>query len=179
MAKKAEKLFIDGDGKESRHATPEARVLVVRFANGEEVELKPSELSKEIVMCAAFHGFSQKIGDSYAGAKTIDEAIEHAQAVVENLEEGTWIDRAEGAIRTSLLAEALHRCKGTKYPSVEEAAVTIKEWSPEKRKSVLDSEKGVPALVAAFVGLQAERAAARAEKAAKVAEGNAQGLDTL
>ncbi|NIS77768.1 MAG: hypothetical protein GTO00_09180, partial [Deltaproteobacteria bacterium] len=109
MAKKAEKVYLDESGSESRHANPEARVLLFKFTNGHEIRVQPSALPKEILQCAALHGLGQKIGDAYASSKDVDEAIERAETVVENLTEGTWIDRAEGAVRTSLLAEALQR----------------------------------------------------------------------
>ena len=180
MDKKASKFYLDKDGKESRHASADAIALMIRFANGHEISVAPSELKSDIVVCAALHGVSQKIGDSYAGSKTVDEAIEKAEALVENLLEGTWINRAEGAVRTTVLAEALHRAKGDKYPSIELAAVAIKEWDAEKRKAVLDAKKGVPQLIAAYAEIQAERAANRATKlAVDASDADTEGFDEL
>lgn len=177
---KAKKVYIDKDGVESRHASADAIALLFRFANGHEITVKPSEFKPEIVICAALHGLSQKGGDSYAGVKTVDEAIEKCEALFENLQEGTWINRAEGAIRTTVLAEALHRAKGDKYATVELAATAIKEWDSEKRKAVLDAKKGVPQLIAAYAEIQAERALSRAEKLGKEAgEADTEGFDEL
>lgn len=169
MTEKAKKVYIDKNGNESRHASADAISLVFRFANGHEQVITPSEFKPEIVVCAALHGFSQKGGDSYAGSKSVDEAIEKLGALVENLEEGNWISRAEGAVRTTVLAEALSRAKPEKYPSIEAAATEIKTWDAEKRKAVLDAKKGAPQLIAAYAAIQAERTAARAAKLATAA----------
>lgn len=180
MDKKASKFYLDKDGNESRHASADAVALMIRFTNGHEISIAPSELKSDIVICAALHGVSQKIGDSYAGSKTVDEAIEKAEALIENLMEGTWINRAEGAVRTTVLAEALHRAKPEKYASVEAAASTIKDWDSEKRKAVLDANKGVPQLIAAYADIQAERAMSRAEKLGKEADkADTEGFDEL
>ena len=177
---KAKKIYLDKDGNESRHAHKDAVALVFRFANGHEITVVPSELKPEIVICSALHGLAQKIGDSYASQKTVDEAIEKAEALFENLQEGTWINRAEGAVRTTVLAEALHRASSTKYPSVDAAAKAVKEWDTEKRKAVLDAKKGVPQLIAAYAAIQSERAAARASKLAEDAdEESTESLDEL
>lgn len=177
---KAKKVYLDKDGNESRHASAEAVALVFRFANGHELIVTPSELKPEIVICSALHGLAQKIGDSYASQKTVDEAIEKAEALFENLSEGTWINRAEGAVRTTVLAEALCRAAMEKYPTVEAAAKAVKEWDSEKRKAVLDSKKGVPQLIAAYAEIQAERAAERATKLAVDAHGEStETLDAL
>ena len=60
----------------------------------------------------AMHGYSQKVGDSYAGAETIEESASRAQAVIDQLLAGEWSQaRASGtgAPRTTMLAEALSR----------------------------------------------------------------------
>jgi hypothetical protein len=177
---KAKKVYIDKDGNESRHASAEAIALIFRFANGHEVAVKPSELKPDIVICAALHGLSQKGGDSYAGVSTIAQSIEKCEALFENLKEGVWINRADGAIRTTVLAEALHRAKGDKYPTVEEAAEAITEWNAEKRKAVLDPAKGVPQLIAAYAEIQAERAKARADKlGVQAGQADTEGWDAL
>lgn len=167
--KTAVKVYINKDGKESRHATPDAVALVFRFTNGHEVTVDPTKLPADIATCLQFHGASQKIGDSYASAETLDEAIENAEGTLENLMEGIWVEKAEGMVRTSVLAEALARCKPDKYHSTAEAQVAVKSWDKEKRKNVLDATKGVPALIAAYESIRAERAMQRADAASQVA----------
>ena len=165
--KTLQKVFVDKDGNETRHAHAGAVALVFRFANGHEITFQPSKVSDDIRTCLTLHGASQKGGDSCAGSDTIDDAIESVEGVLENLYEGIWIERAEGAgFRTSLLAEALHDLKPDKYPTVEAAAIVVKKWDKDERKKKLED---VPELAAAYKGVQARRAVERAEAAKKKA----------
>ena len=166
--KVAQKLFIGADGGESRHANPDAVTMLIKFGNGHTLTVDPAKFPAAIAKCLLLHGASQKVGDSYASAENIDDAIENAEGVLENLYEGIWIERAEGAgVRSSVLAEALQRIKPDKYPNLDAAIATVKGWDKDKRKNVIDDKTGVPELVAAYKAIQAERAIMRADAAAK------------
>jgi hypothetical protein len=124
-----------------------------------------SKVSEEILIRLALHGASQKIGDSYAGAKDSGEdPIAYADAAVQEtikqLLEGKWaISRTgSGAPRTSMLAQALAAVKGM---SLEEAIEAVGELSDDEKK-VLQANKKIAAKIA---GLKAEQALARAKKA--------------
>ena len=132
-------------------------------------------MTEDVIKCLILHGASQKIGDSFAGVKEVSDCIERVETVIENLKEGKWIDRAEGAVRTTVLAEALTRLLPDKYATAEAAAAAVKEWDDEKRKGASE----VPQVKAEMEKIKAERAAERAQKAAKKAEGSELDLSAL
>lgn len=77
--------------------TNEGLVLKFEFANGNEFRFGYSDLTEELRIRAAMHGLEQKIRDSYAGAKSADEAQGLAEKVIDTLREGKWnAGRADG-----------------------------------------------------------------------------------
>lgn len=124
-----------------------------------------SKVNEETLIRLALHGASQKIGDSYAGAKDSGEdPITYADAAVretiEQLYQGKWsVTRTgSGAPRTSMLAQAFAAVKGI---TLEEAIEAVSGLTDEEKK-VLQQNKKVAAKIAA---LKAEQALARAKKA--------------
>lgn len=69
----------------------------VTFSNGKAVEVVFEDLSPEMLTRLAAHGLSQKLGDSFAGAKG-DAGLAHAQCqiVADALHAGDWTTRGEG-----------------------------------------------------------------------------------
>lgn len=178
--KKCDKFYIDQEGGKSRHASPQAVAILFVFTNGSELLVKPNELSDDMQYCGKFHGVNQKVTDSYSGTETVEDAYENAEGMYENLQEGRWINRAEGIVRTTVLAAALTRCKPQKYPTIETAATEIKaNWDTAKRKAVLDPKTGVKALIAAYASVQAERAAERAAELVKKLGDSSEGVESL
>lgn len=111
-----------------------------------------NDLPEHIVTALAVHGLSQKVGDSYASAQSVAEAIGNAQEVWKNLVAGNFnVRNSTGGI----LAEAVARIKGI---AVEEA-FTVLEALDEDKIDALKKNERVKATIAVIKG---ERAAAKA-----------------
>ena len=153
MAKKATKSIEDN-------------VVTVNFMDAAETKVKGalSDFSDEIVMKLALHGLSQKLGDSYAGAETIEAAIESAQRVLTDLQAGNWTAaRASGGggVRTTLLAEALAAVASAKTGreiTVAEAKEQLDSLSDEQKKAVRKD----PAIELEMANIKQRRAAEKA-----------------
>lgn len=142
-------------------------VLTFTAADGSVQTLEVSKLSEEIRLQAMFHGLSQKIGDSYAGAGSEPNPEEYAKACVketiEQLYAGAW--RAAGGgggSRASILVLAFAAVSGQ---SVEEAAAFIESLSDDDKKAL----QAKPKIKVAIAKIKLERQQAALEKAEKAA----------
>lgn len=77
--------------------TVEGTVLTFAFAHGETRTFDGASLSTDLQTRAMIHGLEQKIRDSYAGAKTSDEALGMAEKVMDTLRGGEWSAKREGS----------------------------------------------------------------------------------
>lgn len=176
---KAKKSYYLQDGTEVRSATPEAVRLQFTFANGDRLDVDPSKLSEQVRYCAMFHGLAQKIGDSYAGSKTPDEASEEAMALYERLESGEWIAERESAgPRISLILAAVVKARADAGKPFSAAEQAERGERLKTDKAYRESVMANAAVKAAYATIQAERAAERAAKAQAEA-GAATGTDEL
>lgn len=137
----------------------------ITFANGAVLNAHVNKLQKTIQAHLMLHGLSQKLGDSYAGAESPEEAAKFAGEVLADLEAGKWSTRTASP-RTSIMAEAISRIR--KMP-VEQAAEIISNLD-EEQVAALRKHKDV---VAAMAVIRAERATAKAK------EGPAEDLSAL
>lgn len=106
------------------------------FSNGEVLDISVSELPASIVGQLICHGLSQKIGDSYAGAKTVEEALENASEMAQRLLKGEWgTVRSEGTskARISQLSLALQRATG----KTEEEVLALLDTLSNEQKTAL------------------------------------------
>lgn len=176
---KAKKSYYLQDGTEVRSATPEAVRLQFTFANGDRLDVDPSKLSEQVRYCAMFHGLAQKIGDSYAGSKTPDEASEEAMSLYERLESGEWIAERESAgPRISLILAAVVKARADAGKPFSASEQTERAERLKTDKAYRESVMANAAVKAAYATIQAERAAERAAKAQAEA-GAATGTDEL
>lgn len=167
---KASKAYLLPDGTTVQHARADAVALVISFVNGETLTVDTANLRDDMLRCAALHGLSQKLGDSYAGAETVEDAFESASALWEAMcgEDGSWLQRGESAgPRVTVLAEAVCRAKPEKYADIAAATAML----AEKDKAGKAAIAAIPQVAAAMAAIKAERAAKAAEKAAKAAAG--------
>lgn len=136
----------------------EGSILTINFANDEIVAVDFNTLPQEIKLQLALHGLSQKVGDSYASAESVDDAVKAAKRVVEDLTAGNWSVRkaGEGAPRTTLLAEALARIANR---TLEEAVEVIEELSEDQQKQLRKD----PGVKQAMAQIKLERATAAAK----------------
>lgn len=171
-AKIADRVYVSPSG-ESRNANPDSTALNFKFANGKTMSFAIAKFPVNVQKCFAWHGLSQKIGDSFASAKgNIDEAIENVEALVEVLMAGTWVEKGEGVgAAPSLVLEAVIRALKAEGQVVDDARVakaaeTLK--IKEKREGALKD----PKIAAAYAAIRAERAVAKAKEAAVGAKGS-------
>lgn len=175
-AKKCDKVYVgtaeDAEttsGRvEKRSYFPEAERLELRFASGGVVTCTVTELAEDMQRAAAFHGLSQKIGDTYAG-KDADDALEGAEALWERIQEGHWVAERESAgPRTSLLEEAIKAaCGAIGQPVAENLSEMLKGMDDAARKGLLADAR----VRAQYERIRAERQAQKAAKAAEAAAG--------
>jgi len=136
----------------------ETGVVSIEFGNGKVLELDTNACSPEIKTLLMLHGASQKIGDSYAGAKgDFASGIASAQSVIDQLLAGEWTSSGEErGPRLAELAEAIARIKGV---PVEKALAAVEKATDDQRKAWRSNAQ-----------VKAAIAQARAEKAQKALE---------
>lgn len=166
------KVYVDSEGNETSHASPNVDRLEFRFANGTVLAVSEKDVGDGCRKAAFFHGLAQKIGDSYAGVKgDTTTAIENASTVIERLMGDDWVKQGEGiGARPSLVVDAV-------IAALEEAGETV---SDDRRKAIMEKVKGKegregalanPVINAHYERIKAARQAERAAKAAAAAQG--------
>lgn len=170
----ASKTYIDAQGNESRHASPEAVTLRFTFEeSGKVYDITLDEIGEKCRAAAMFHGLAQKLGDSYSGSKTGEEVIENFETVLERLRNDDWVRVGEGAgagTRPSLVADAIKAAleeAGEVVDADRYASIREKVKTPESRKGALAN----PVINAHYERIKAERAAERAKEAKAAAKG--------
>lgn len=133
------------------------------FSNGKSIRVDSGDFPAPILREAMWHGFRQKIGDSWNKAESVDEAFRIGFDIVERLKAGDWnAERAGGfGISDDWILKAVADLKGKQLPEIE---VTWKGLPDLARDSVRKS----PAIKA-----RAEKLRAEAKEAASTpAEGD-------
>ena len=147
----------------------EGNVLTFEFVNGETLTFDISTLAQDMLQRLAIHGGFQKLGDSYAGAKSVEDAITSVKRVWEELVAGNWTaarTAGTGGARIGQLAKALARV-ASKDPelgrevTVEEAVEIVSEMDDDQKKAI----RSQPAIKAAIAQIRLEEAQAEAQKA--------------
>jgi hypothetical protein len=147
----------------------------IGFDFGEGVDAVGFDLSKcspAMLIQLALHGASQKIGDSYASAKSavadtdIDPAAwssGQAAGVVAQLYSDDWTVRSAGSAAVTDLATALAEAVGC---DIEAATSRLADADKDEKASL----RKHPAVAAVLTRIKAERAAAKAAQAEAKAE---------
>lgn len=132
------------------------------FTDGVIVEQILSDLPDSIVRQLALHGLSQKGGDSYSGADSVEEARGLLQKVLENLKNGNWsAARAAGeGGKVTDLARALAEVTGK---DLGEVVTKLDEMSKADKMA----RRKHPAVAAVIARLANERALKKAQEAEK------------
>jgi len=100
------------------------------FSDGRTLTCEIADLTTEVVDRLALHGLIQKVGDSYAGAESIDTAYLAAKGVIDQLVAGLWTSKAsKGGIWVEAIARFLD-C------SLEEALEKWTSKSEEEQKAI-------------------------------------------
>ena len=133
------------------------RAVTFEFADDTSIVARVDDMDEAMVMRLAVHGLSQKIGDSYASASNVAEAVEKAQDTLDMLLAGDWsVGRESGG---GILVEALKRATGQ---DLEECARIIKGMDDAAKKEL----KKHPGVASKLADITAERAKAKADKLA-------------
>lgn len=184
------KAYLLPSGDKCRSASPEAVAILYEFSNKETRTLEPSKFPDTIQHCAMLNGFSQKTSDKYAG-KTVEEAVDLFDSMVDFLMDGQWISSVEGAgTRPTLLAEAIANLLPEKYPNAASAKAMLDALKPTEDMDDATCEKlnakrkGIEAnadIKAEVERIKAVRAAEKAKSAAESAPlaDNAINLDSV
>ncbi len=140
------------------------------FANEETRVVNPSEYPKDIIDHATSHGFSQKLGDTFAGAGNESDPVAYAinqfDALNDGLKKGDWSTRTPGGEpRTTLLVEA---CAEIRDVTVDEMREFINGLSDDDKKAL----RGDPRV-------KAQIDAIKARKSAEAAKGKESILDAM
>ena len=146
--------------------------LVIRTKGREIMRVDTDRLEAlpgDIYQALTFHGLSQKLGDAAVKPSSFEKREEYEAdpsayiedrvlSVWENLQGGTWVERAEAAgPRLTILVEALARAGGIDTQSAQEL---VASWPAEKKKAA----PKVPEIAKAINDIKAERAAERQRK---------------
>ena len=142
------------------------------FANGQTRAFDLAKVPTDSVayVRGLLNGFSQKIGDDYAGVGgDIEEAIENTESMIERLYGGEWgAEREPAGPRPSLVADAVvrvARAEGKTFDETVTRAKYIGKDAADQRKRALAN----PKVKAAYDAIRAEAMAARAAESAKAA----------
>ena len=157
-----------------KNADYEAQTIGFDFGDAGESSVSLSDLPANIVANLAVHGLSQKLGDSYAGAKTATADTEidpnewckaQMESVFDQLKDGNWTVRVAGAGTVTDLARAMEIAMDGEFSldqCVEKLSETSKEEKAELRKH--------PAVKKELDAIKLARQAAKAEASAAAAE---------
>lgn len=174
MAEKAsvcKKVYVNTAGEETRSATADSVRLEFRFANGNVHVVEPKDHPGNISTCLGWFGISEKYGNAYAGAKgDADTAEEAFLSMQEQLQGGTWVEKAEVGPRPSLIADAIIAALTAAGQKVDEKrAASVRE--KVKDKATRDGALKDPVIKAEYEAIKAKRAAERAKAARDLAKG--------
>jgi len=139
------------------------------FSDGSVIAIELSSLSEEMVVNLVLHGISQKVGDSYAGCETVEEAYTKANDLTTRLLEGDWKSvRASGGgkAKKTMLLEAFCMAQPDR---TEEECIEVLEGMDDDDKSALSQHDVIKANMAS---IRAQRAADKAKKLAEAASGS-------
>jgi hypothetical protein len=132
------------------------------FADGASATVGLDSFGEEMRLAFALHGISQKFGDSYASATTVQEAREAFDGLYGQVMNGEWEKRREGGKEKEepLLVEALARI----YNSPVEAVRPLVEAMKPAERRAMEADGEVARMILA---IRAERTGTEAVEGAK------------
>lgn len=151
---------------------------VITFGDGTVLMQNVDQLPDEMKRNLMFHGYGQKVGDSYAGAKgDYSKAKQAANDVIEQLKNGDWRAGRDGEGRPRLgeLADAIARVKGIPAEQARTAVDAAAALDGDEAAKKAGAEKlkvwrAHPKIKAALAALRAEKAQAELEAAGDAGE---------
>ena len=106
--------------------------VTFKFENGESVTVNLDDFEGDMIQKLAIHGVTQKLGDSYASAESVSEAVERFYGVFNALKAGDW-NVGKSAATGGIWVEALAQASGK---TLEEAQELFASMGEEKQKAV-------------------------------------------
>ncbi len=106
----AKKRFVDASGEKVSEPGRDVVGITFEFADFEDQLVSLTDVPEPIRISLAWHGLSQKLGDSYANAskKPPEDCYDSFQSTLERLVAGDWVKAREAAgPRTSMVFEAV------------------------------------------------------------------------
>ena len=123
-----------GKGQAVASKSVQGDVVTITFAGGHVVEADLNKLSPEIIRLLAVHGLSQKLGDTYAGAKgDVSAAIAGVEGCWEGLLAGDF--RRNGGGGGSLLVAAIAELQGIGEDEVRAGLESLDEVTRKQVES--------------------------------------------
>ena len=122
------------------------------FKNG---ETRTVEVPASLLLQAAAHGFSQKLGDNVAGVDDLDDAVEATDQLIARLSKGEWTAEREGGnglSGVSILAKALVEATG-------QTIDVVREYLSKLEPKVKMALRADPSIAPIVKRLEAEKAA--------------------
>jgi len=136
--------------------------LTFQFSNGQKLEISINDFPAQIMDRLTIHGAAQKIGDSYAGAESVDIAYANAKATFDQLKSGLWASKSS---RGGIWIEALARAAG------QPIEVVLEKWA------AMDDAK--QKAIKADARVKLAKSEIEAERAKKLATDETISLDDL
>jgi len=124
------------------------------WADETVTEIDLDSFADHIDETARKHGYSQKFGDSYSGAKSVAEAKAKLNEVLSAVEAGDW--NRKGGSTGGVWVEALAAAAGK---TIEEALAKWAACDEDERKAI----KAHPEVAQAKASIDFQRAKAKAE----------------
>ncbi len=106
----ARKRFVDANADKVSEPGADVAGIEFTFADFDDVMVALSDIPENVRVALAWHGLSQKLGDSYANAskKPAEDCYDSFQATLERLVAGDWVKAREAVgPRTSMVFEAV------------------------------------------------------------------------
>ncbi len=162
----AKKRFVDAAGEKVSEPGTDVAAITFTFADFEDQMVSLSDIPEPIRVALAWHGLSQKLGDSYANAskKPAEDCYDSFQSTLERLVAGDWVKAREAAgPRTSMVFEAvLAVMAAAGKPADEPTQKTIREALGDKAER--DRAMADARVKLAYEKIKLERAQARLAK---------------
>jgi hypothetical protein len=141
--------------------------LRIDFRNGKVVKLSADQLSRATLLRAAAHGLSQKVGDSYASAKDVDDMHLSAEDMVKRLIAGEWEavrEAGDSMAGASIIIKALVETTGKTMDEIKaflEGKLEKAKAAGEKlsRQQLYASFRANPKILAVIQRIEQEKAA--------------------
>ena len=161
---KADRIFLDSNGKEFPRTFEGVQAVEFRFKNGHKLHMPLDSLPEGILRAAAAFGINTSVGNTFGAIEDLEDALEAAESRWEQLCRGVWSAERSTGPRTGDLLEALCRALAGIGKRVTEADREGLEKQLEDA-AFAKSVGSDPQVAVHLAAIRKERAEERARKA--------------